>query len=187
MANQTAKAKKEEKQEEVSLDEQIELLDVPKAVDRTLEHPETGESRTYVQHEMGFLTKLKFFRLVAGTARLATDGQGGIAEFLEETMVDSGGATDNFMTTITQLIELVPDFYQEAAMLILKVPVAEQAWVGQALENISDEEGVDILDVFIAQNGAALRDFFTKHLQKLQKRASEEFGSLVSAEDTEQE
>ena len=187
MATQTKpKTTSTKKKEEPTLDEQIELLDAPKAVDRVLKNPITEEERTYVQHEMGFMTKLKFFRLFSGTLRLASQSEvGGVSQFVESA-IQGGINPETFIETLMKLVELAPDFIEEAYMLILKVPLDEQVWATEALDSLSDEEGVDILDVFIAQNAEALNAFFTKHLKKLQTRATSEFGNLLN-EDTEQE
>lgn len=175
--------------EEPSLDEQIEVLSAPKAVDRVLVKPD-GEEVTFTQHEMGFMTKLRFFRLVSGTLRLASIGEdGGVAGFIGEAMEALEGDFSNenaaeFIEIILRLVELSPNFIEEAYTLILKVPQEDEPWVIKALDDLSDEEGLNILEVFVQQNGAALRDFFSKHLSRVGKTIS---ASMGTNEDTEQE
>jgi hypothetical protein len=171
----TKKAVKEEPEAVVDpLEEQIAVLEaVHKAVDRTLVHPETQEERTFVQHEMGFMTKLKFFRLLSGTLRLASEQQyGGIMGVVEATMTGDQSSTE-FLETIMRLIELVPDFAEQTYIYALNIKPKDQEWALQAFDSLGDEEGIDILDTFIAQNGEAIRDFFVKHLKKIGQRVSQ--------------
>lgn len=160
-----------DKTPEETLDEEIAVFEpVEKAVDRKLTY--LGDTRTYVQHEMGFLTKLKFFRLLAKTIRLsASDDEGGVSEFLNEFFSPGAISNQNAMVTgLLQLIEHSPEFIEEAYCYALSVPLEEQAWAYGAFETLSDDEGLDILDVFVAQNGKAMRDFFTQKLPKIGKR-----------------
>jgi hypothetical protein len=200
VSRKTTQPKEEvaEEAEEVKdeLDEQIEVFEpTPKAVDRVLTHPETNETKTFVQKEMGFMVKLKFFRLLSGTLRLASDTQGANpAEFLQEAFgevigedggiqpsVDSTGA---FLTGIMRLVELAPDFLEDAYLLILGVKPEDQPWALQAMDSLDDDEGIDILETFVAQNGKAIRRFFDKHLRRIGATISREIGL---EEDTEQE
>lgn len=185
MAETKTKAKVKE---EPTIDEQIKLLDVPKAVDVVLKDPVTDEERTYVQHELGFLPKLKLFRLLSGTIRLATENDsGGAEQFVNEALGSTAGqiSSEGFIEMMMKLVELAPDFIDEAYLLILKVPLEEQEWARKALDELDDEQGLKIIDTFIAQNGQSLRDFFTKRLASLQKRATTEFGDLVTGQESE--
>jgi hypothetical protein len=185
--------------EEDELGDEIEALegasleDVPINVERTLIHPETGEEKTFNQHEMPYLTKLKFFRLLSGTIRLAsTDETGTVTDFLVEIFQPvqdamSRGltpeeaeriATGEFINTVMRFVELVPDFAENLYLYALNVKPADEVWVTQALETLDDETGVDILDVFIGQNGKAIKRFFTKHLRKVGARINQIVGSV---------
>ena len=70
------KTKAKEKEEEKEVDE-VELLEsVALSIDRTLKHPETGEEKTFSQHELSFIPKTKFCRLVSKTLKLAAEAEG---------------------------------------------------------------------------------------------------------------
>lgn len=180
----TATAEKKEtpkKEVKTEVDEQIEVFEpVAKAVDRVLTHPETGEQKTFVQHELSFLPKLKFIRLLSGTLRMSsTDEQGGIGVFISEAIAglqsqNQQEMASEFLTTILALAELAPDFMEEAIILALSVKPEDQAWAIEAIQNLDDNQGLDIVEVFIAQNGASLRDFFTKRLSKIGARLNQE-------------
>jgi hypothetical protein len=194
VAQEVEEAQEDEATKE--LDEQIEVFEpVAKVVDRTLVHPVTNEEKTFVQKEMGFMAKLKFFRLLSGTLRLASDTQGANpAEFLQEAFGEVVGpdgeiaasvdTTGSWLTAVMRLVELAPDFLEDSYILILGVKPEDQAWALEALESLDDDEGVDILETFIAQNGKAIRRFFDKHLRRVGQTISREIGQN---EGTEQE
>lgn len=174
------------------IDAQIEALEpISISVERTLTHLDTKETKKFVQHEMSYMTKLKFFRLLSSTIRIASESQGGtIADFLQETigggqmslLVSQGYSkeqaeaisSNQFMSTILRLIELVPDFAEETYVLALGARPNDHQWVREALESLDDDEGVDILEVFIAQNAKAIRRFFDRHLRRLAQRFNAE-------------
>lgn len=192
-------AKTEEGKALDELDEQIAVFEpVATSVERKLIHPDTKEEKVYVQHEMGYMTKLKFFRLLSGTIRLASsESQGGIGEFISETFGDVSNliaqgfskeeaeslASNQFISTILKLVELVPEFMEESYVLMLGVRPTDHDWAIEALDSLDDEEGIDILDTFVAQNGKAIRRFFDRHLRRVAARASKE----LQLGDTEQE
>lgn len=165
-----------------SLEEQIEVFEpVAKAVDWNLKHPD-GSEKTFVQHEMGFLTKIKFFRLLAGSLRLAS--QNNEADIIEELLQARGYSsanTESFLTMLLRLVELVPDFVEETYILALKVKPEDEQWFKEALENLDDETGMKILETFVAQNGKAVQNFFEKHLRKVVKRLTHEIDIDLSA------
>lgn len=184
MATEAKPKPRQTKKSEV--EEQIEVFEpVAKAVDRELTHPDTGEKKTFVQHELSFMPKLKFFRLLSGTFRLAAESDAdsngaGMANFLEETLSNISNfqenptITNDLIATFMKLIELVPDFAEELYILALNVKPKDSVWTAEALQNIDDDLGIDILEVFIAQNGKAMRDFFAKRLAKVGKRLTVE-------------
>ncbi len=181
------KIKQAEEQQE-QLDKEIEVFEpVALAVDRTLEFG--GQTKTYTQHEMGFMTKLKFFQLLSGTIRLASeDTEGGTSAFLDEifgSLDQSGPSSANAMFGgLMRLVELSPEFIENAYMFALSVPVNERDWAKAALENLTDEEGIDILETFVAQNAESIHDFFTKHLARIGKRVATMFGPQDQSETT---
>jgi hypothetical protein len=177
MATTKKKAATEEKDE-------VEVFEaVAKSVPRTLTHPETGEEREFSQHELAFIPKTKFFRLVSGTLRLAADEGDGVNNLISDVINDvSGVSNDQMILGVMRLVELSPDFLEEAFLYALNVKPKDREWAYTALESLDDEEGLDIIEVFVAQNGDAIKDFLPK-LQKIGKRVQK----VIQTEDTEQE
>jgi len=200
MADQTTVAEKPKaaakkpapkKEEPLNIEEQIEVLEpIAKVVERKLKVGD--EERTFLQHEMSFFSKLKFFRLMSGTLRTATEedsGQGGVADFVQEAFVgaqqlNNADVANVFLDAIMRLVELAPDFMEETYLLALNVKPEDQIFVVAAFENLDDDEGLDILDTFVAQNGKAISDFFSKRLGKLTKRIQQ---YIPTQEDQEAE
>jgi hypothetical protein len=125
---------------------------------------------------------MKFFRLVSGTLRLAAEQ--GETNLVNELFggIDSVD-NDAMVMGILRLVELSPDFLEEAFLYALNIKPADHQWALEAFEVIDDETGADIIDVFIAQNGPAVRDFLTEKLPKMGKK----MGILLNNQDTEQE
>lgn len=173
------------KTESESIDEEIAVFEpVAKAVDVKLVHPGTGEEVVFVQHELSFFNKLKFFRLLTKTIREASESEaGGIGEFIAEALDSVSSAstgTNEFLETVTVLVESVPTFAEDAYILALNVRPQDEEWVKEALTQLDDDAGFAILDNFVAQNGKALRDFFAKRLRKVGQRVNQELGDLTT-------
>jgi hypothetical protein len=193
-----AQEPKDELGEEIEALEGFTLDEVPISVPRELTHPDTEEVKIFVQHEMPWVVKLKFFRLLSGTIRLASENENGtVSDFLSDvinpvqTLMQQGYtkeqaeqlAANSFIETIMRLIELIPDFAEELYLYALNVRPVDQEWARQSLVSLDDEEGIDILDTFIAQNGKSIKDFFAKRLGKIGARIAQ----VADLEDTEQE
>lgn len=172
MAETQTKPEKEETTdktpEDEKLDEEIAVFEpVEKAVDRKLTY--NDEERTYVQHEMGFMTKIRFTKLLATSVRQATETEGVdfLGEFLSPGQIEN---PDAMINGLLRLVETTPEFIEEAYCYALNVPPQDRPWAMAAFENLSDEEGLDILETLVAQNGESIRDFFTQKLGRIGKR-----------------
>lgn len=205
-ASAEKKAVEAAEEAEKVLDEQIEQLegssleDVPISVERTLKVGDQEKEIILVQHEMPFLNKLKFFRLLSGTIRLAGEGEDkSVADVLGEIFdpisqaIAQGGvsaqeaqqlAAGQFIETVLKLIELAPDFAESLYVYALNVKPKDEALVRAAIQEMDDDQAMDILDAFIAQNGKAIRRFFDRHLQKVGRRLA---ATMEIQADTEPE
>lgn len=182
-----------EKQEK-ELEEEIEVFE-PRVdpVERTLTIG--NDSKVFIQRELSYFNKLKFFRLLSGSIRLASeDEKSGVNSLLQDIF---GGVRDaslnqddsflatEFVQAIMRLIELVPDFAEELYLLALGVKPKDKAWVLQSFEEINDEEGFDILELFIEQNGGAIRRFFDLWVPKMAKKFNQVVMTPGEEETTE--
>jgi len=173
--------------EEVSeFEKQVNILDpVALAKEVVLVHPATGESKTFIQKELAFIPKTRLLSLLATTIRAASNNEdGNIGDILTDmfggvnTLIAQGVdaedaesfATNQFLDIILRLVEIAPDFLDQLFLLVLNVKSKDRQWAIDALEVVDDEQGIEILDTAIAQNGEALKDFFGKHLKKVAQR-----------------
>jgi hypothetical protein len=184
------------------LETEINILDsVSDVKEVTLTHPVTGEQKTFTQKELAFIPKTRLLSLVATTIRAASESENSnVGDLLSDmfggvnSLVSQGVdledaenyATNQFLEIILRLVEVAPDFLDQLYLLILNVKPKDRQWVVDALEVIDDEQGVEILDTAIAQNGDALRDFFNTHLRRVANRA-QTIWATAEGEDTAQE
>lgn len=178
----------EVEEEKSEFEKQMDILDpVALAKEVTLKHPETGEEKTFIQKELAFIPKTRLLSLVATTLRMASDQDGGnVGDIITDTfggvnqLISQGVdpedaesfAANQFLDVILRLVEIAPDFLDQLYLLVLGVKQKDRQWVIASLEVIDDEQGIEILDTAIAQNGDALRNFFDKHLRKVANRVS---------------
>lgn len=194
----------EESSEEIvsGIEKEINVLDpTPNVKEVVLTHPVTGETKTFNQKELAFIPKTRLLSLVATTIRAASDsdnGNGNVGDLVSDMFggvndligqgVDQQDAenyaTNQFLEIIIRLVEIAPDFLDQLYILVLNVKPKDRQWVIDSLEIIDDEQGIDILDTAIAQNGDALKDFFNKHLRRVANRAQTIW---ATEEDTAQE
>lgn len=134
-----------------------------------------GESTiTYTQKPMSFFRKIEFVSLLGD----AVDKLSGSENPLNLAVMFSGDATiDNFVAVIAKVAAEVPETLQEAYCIFLDVPKRERPWARDRMENqLTDEDGFAIMDLFIEQNADGLMDFFGTKGQGLVKRITKKFG-----------
>lgn len=157
---------------------------------------EEDEWSRYVQSPLGYMARMRFFALVSGTVAKAMKEGGGIslsgADFL--TAGDSGSLRDraeqlrsedfsdagSFMALALQLMSEAPDFLIDCYAIWLDVPTIERNWFKRVLNQsydpernrwgITDDQGFEMVEVFIDQNYKDIREFFSGKLPALAKR-----------------
>jgi hypothetical protein len=159
--------------------------------------PEKGgkdtEYSVYVQSPLSWMNRNRFFALVANTLAEAIkaggsgsfdlNDLGGEGSFRERaarlTENDFSDAT-SFLSLALKLVAYSPDFLLECYCLWLNVPKSERMWAKAVMEQqhdpdnnkwgLSDETGMEIINVFIDQNYEDIRSFFTKTLPQIAER-----------------
>jgi hypothetical protein len=85
---------------------------------------------------------------------------------------------DMFVQAISKLLSAAPDFLIRSYLIWLNVPdydrdvVAEMMTLPPDEGGLSDEQGIEIIEVFLDQNYEALADFFGRRLSQLQARVT---------------
>lgn len=161
-------------------------------VERKLMH-EDGEQviAVYTQKPLSYFRKMQFFRLLAKGLKKAIDDGGPevVADLFGGPLDRSIGGLSQadfddagqFMNFVLSIVEQAPDIIEDAYVIWLAVPPGQREWAKAAMrgdlegvEPLSDEEGVDILKVFIAQNWSAMQAFFKVHAKEVTEVAKNE-------------
>jgi hypothetical protein len=175
---------------ERELDDQLEILDPINAAPKTwkLHHPDDPkDGKEFVQRELTYTNKLRFFRLLSSTIRLAAESDDG--KGLEDLLADvigEGGLgglnrqgmsadqlASQFAASIMRLIELAPEFVTDLYILMLQPKASDRDYLRGALEELDDDTGFEMLELFVAQNAKALQRFFVLHLRRVGERVQE--------------
>lgn len=142
-------------------------------------------SRQYVQKPLSFIGKMQWFSLVGEVLDKAMGGQNALSinslmsapsgQPDQLTMQDFRNA-DTFIHAVGKLLVYAPDFLTKSYCIWLSVPEYERELAKQIMElppeegGLTDDQGLEIIEVFIDQNYEALDTFFREKLADLQKR-----------------
>lgn len=131
-------------------------------------------SETFEQKPLSFFGKIEFFSLVGDVVDSMTDD--GKALNINELF----GATaniDNLVAVVSRVAAHTPEALQEAYCIFLGVPRNKRVWAKYVMEqNLTDDEGMEILSLFIDQNADNLRSFFDKKGKDLLAKVTKKFG-----------
>jgi hypothetical protein len=166
---------------------QEDLLDIiqPKSEPKTWKIASQGFEREYVQRELSFIGKMQWFSLVGEVLEKAMSGDNALslnnllttpeARGQSLTMQDFRDA-DTFVQAVGKLLVYAPDFLEKSFCIWLGVPDYEQEVVKQIMASptteggLSDDQGLEIIEIFIDQNYGAIEGFFREKVAALQKR-----------------
>lgn len=145
----------------------------------------------YTQRPLSYFAKMQWFSLVGDVVQKTLSGQDGVSinNLLsapgrpgELSMADFRDA-DTFVQAVGKLLVAAPDFLVRSYCIWLGVPDYQREIVSDAmaappeLGGLTDEQGIEIIEVFIDQNYQALDDFFREGLgglfNRVQRRAAE--------------
>ena len=164
--------------------------------------PEKGGKNTeysvYTQMPLGYMARNRMFSLIGRTMSAAIKATGGSVGGMEDvfgagggTLIERGrrlGARDfqdasQFFTLAMELVGYVPDFLDDFYAIALEVPIGERGWFREVIEQphrpdddkwgLSEDDGLEMIEIFIDQNYEDIRRFFTEKLPRIGKRASQ--------------
>jgi hypothetical protein len=88
-----------------------------------------------------------------------------------------------FFSLALELVGYAPDFLSEAYAIMLDVPYGERNWFKDVIEQparpdddkwgLSEDDGLEMIEIFIDQNYEDIRRFFTEKLPRITQRASQ--------------
>jgi len=180
-------------------DEELEII-MPSAES----HKWTIGDQTYVQKPLSFFKRMQFLALVARALKVALDegGAGAVGDILgggnlqqRASVLGQGDIEDasSFMSLIFSLVTYAPTILLDSYCIWLNIPAEEQVWAQQAMsgelegvEPLSDEDGKEIVKVFIVQNWGAVRGFFFNDLPEIAETARKQNQVETDKEDSPQ-
>jgi hypothetical protein len=160
---------------------------VPKKDPKVWEIGPAEMRRTLVQKPLSFIGKMQWFSLVGGVLDKALSGPDGMS--LNSLLDTPGGRrgvftladfrdADMFVQAIGKLLSAAPDFLVDSYMIWLNVPDYDREVVRDLMKlppdegGLSDDQGFEIIEIFLDQNYESLATFFGDRLGQLQARVS---------------
>lgn len=155
------------------------------------------EFSIYYQRPLGYMARMRFFSLVSSTIADSIKaggsisfggsdifgGQGSIKQRAAQLSTQDFADAASFMALAMQLVTYAPDFLLDCYVLWLDVPPAERAWAKIVMEQpndpkrnkwgLTDEQGLEMIEIFIDQNYEDIHDFFVVKLPQLAQRVRE--------------
>lgn len=159
-------------------------MSITETLEPTIDNPVTitftlidDSTFTYTQQPLSFFGKMELFSVLGGAVEKALSEDGGInlSSLLE--VPQRSGATLSasdfndatvFVRGIAKLVQFAPDLLKDVYCISLRVPRQERPYVKELMEEqLSDEQGVQLLDSFVDQNWDVMRSFFFEQIQPL--------------------
>ena len=141
--------------------------------------------REYIQRPLSFIAKMQWFALVGDVLDKAMSGENALTIGNLMAVPGQRGSTfrmedfrdaDTFIQAVGKLIAVAPDFLVKSYCIWLSVPDYERDMAAELMAlpedegGLSDDDGLEIIEIFIDQNYEALDAFFRDKLGQLQKR-----------------
>ena len=163
--------------------------------------PERGGKETqyslYIQQPLGYMARNRLYALIGRTMSAAIKATGGSVGGMDDifgagmggTIIERGkrlSQTDvadasQFFSLALELVGYAPEFLTEAYAIMLEVPYGERPWFKDVIEQayrpdedkwgLSEDDGLEMIEIFIDQNYEDIRRFFVEKLPKIAQRA----------------
>lgn len=179
-------AKEENKKEASDKPKAPDVIDIligPEPKKREFGSDELGVKYEYMQEELSFVNKMRWYSLVGEALDKAMGGPDPLtinhlldAPATGSLSLDTFRDADTFLKAIGKLISYSPDFLERSICIWLSVPEYEQPRFREVLAQppskggLSDDEGLDILALFIEQNYESIERFFREKIGQLRRQ-----------------
>jgi hypothetical protein len=141
------------------------------------------EKLRYTQQPLSFFGKMELFSVLSGALQKALSSEGGLSlsAILDVPNRAPGEAlsandfldADQFVSAVATLLQYAPDLLMNIYCISLKVPRQERELVKRLMEDqITDEQGVKMIEVFIDQNWEVMRSFFFEQIMPLVEKVT---------------
>lgn len=174
-------------QEQPEVDDVVDIL-VPKVEPKEWKIGPDDMPLVYIQRPLSFIQKMQWFSLVGDVLDKSMSGEDGISvnEILTAPgdprtglSMDDFRDADTFVRAVGKLIVHAPEFLLDSYCVWLAVPTHQRGLVKEVMAmhesegGLSDDQGLEIIEVFIDQNFDALADFFGGKIATLQRRVAQ--------------
>ncbi len=141
-----------------------------------------GITKVYTQKPLTYFKKMQFFQLVGRTLDSAMKGDDGLnvntifnagPQSVNDLSSEDFADLNSFLGMVAKIAAYAPDFLKECYVVWLGVPANERAWARDALDEIDEDTGFEIIERFIDQNWEALEGFFTERVPSLLQRVAD--------------
>jgi len=139
-----------------------------------------------VQQPLSFFGKMEFFAVMGSAIEKALE-ETSLFELLD--VPDTGGAplsadafreADSFIKAISTLVQYAPELLEDLYCVVLAVPRGEREYVKIRLrEELTDDQGFEILETFIDQNWDVLVSFFKDKIMPFAGKVGAKFRESV--------
>ena len=152
----------------------VETLD-PVTEEKFIQLGEGDTALVFEQKPLSFFGKIEFFSLVGKAVEKVLSEGTTLGELLDVPNYDSSvplassaSEADVFIKALSRVVQNAPEILSDLYCVILAVPRAQRAYVSQRLEaELTDEQGMEILDTFIDQNWEVMVSFFKERILPL--------------------
>lgn len=140
-----------------------------------------GDDRLlFTQKPLSFFGKIEFFSVVGKAVEKVLSDGGSLSEILDvpeydsaEPLSSSVADADVFVKGFSKLIQHAPEILLDLYCVVLAVPKGQREYVKIRLESeLTDEQGMQVLDTFVDQNWEVLTNFFKKQILPLVDKVS---------------
>lgn len=160
-------------------DEAEEVLETLAPAEVYYKIGEGDNELTLVQKPLTFFGKIEFFSVVGkAVQRILVDG-GSLSELLDTPEFDASVPlasnvtdADIFVKALSRIVESAPELLKDLYLVILNIPKGQREYYALRLEELTDEQGMQILDTFVDQNWEVMTSFFTEKMLPLYNKIS---------------
>ncbi len=167
--------------------ETTETPDVVETLAPSEVYYEIGEGNdrlVLVQKPLTFFGKIEFFSVVGKAVQEILIDGGSLSELLETPDYDpavplASNVTDAdvFVKALSKIVANGPELLKDLYLVILHVPKGQRDYYALRLEELTDEQGMQIIDTFVDQNWEVMVSFFTERMLPLFNKISQKVQS----------
>ena len=158
---------------------EVDVLEILAEKEVYYELGEGDNKIVLVQKPLTFFGKIEFFSVVGKAVQTILIDGGSLSEILDTPDYDPNVPiqsqvtdADVFVKALSKIVEAAPELLKDLYLVILNVPKGQREYYALRLEELSDDQGMQILDVFVDQNWEVMVSFFNEKMLPLFNKIS---------------